>query len=340
MKDLARHRRMSHAYLLLAALFFSGCSILSPTAAPIEPDPVPSPAPEPQPDIVVVEPEPTPEPDVPIEVPALPALPSVAIVLTSGQPAYANIAAALMQRFEHFVVYDLSDNNRTPVATIRQINDSDSSAVVAIGLRAAQSSVAMSRTPVIFSQVFNYHDHNLLIADNRGVAAFAPLAAQIDAWLEFDAGIKRIGTIVGPGHDKLIAAARSAAQKKGIALRVEVTRSDQETRFIFKRMVRDIDGFWLFADNRILSRRVLLEIMSDAERRDVSVLVPSESMLQIGASISISTVAANIADTITQIVRDIQAGKVDQVPPLSLLSEIRVRTNSSTRMAKQQLASQ
>ena len=45
----------------------------------------------------------------------------------------------------------------------------------------AQSSVAMSDIPVVFSQVFNYHDHGLLTENSRGVAAVAPLDAQLAA---------------------------------------------------------------------------------------------------------------------------------------------------------------
>jgi hypothetical protein len=38
-------------------------------------------------------------------------------------------------------------------------------------------------------------------------------------------------------------------------------------------------------------------------------------------------VASDIAATIVQVVHQIQAGKIDLVPPLSSLSEVRVATN-------------
>jgi ABC-type uncharacterized transport system substrate-binding protein len=192
----------------------------------------------------------------------------------------------------------------------------------------------MSERPVVFSQVFNYQDEKLLTENSRGVAAIPPLEAQLAAWKHSDPELTRIGAIVGEGHDHLIAEAELAAQKYGIELRVQVTRSDQETLYFFRRMVRNIDGFWLFPDSRILSRRALQEILDEAQNHQVAVLAPSESMLQAGASISISTVAADIAATIAELVGQIQAGKLQGIPPITPLSEIRVRTSDTVRVVE------
>jgi ABC-type uncharacterized transport system substrate-binding protein len=295
--------------ILVAAVAFSGCSLLMPHPVPVEPEPKAS-----------------------VKVPEPPRLPPVSIVLTSSRPAYADVARELTNQFDHYEVYDLSNDDRPPVTILRLINDSNPGAVVAIGLRAAQSSVAMSTKPVVFSQVFNYQDHDLLTENSRGVAAIAPLAAQISAWKKVDPTISRIGAIIGQGHEDLVTEAELAAQRHGLELRMHVTSSDQETLYVFKRMIRDIDGFWLFPDNRILSRRVLQQIIDEAKRRHVPVLVPSESMLQMGASISVSSVASDIANTITEVIRQIQAGKLAQVPPISPLSEVLVKTNDSNQV--------
>jgi hypothetical protein len=47
-------------------------------------------------------------------------------------------------------------------------------------------------------------------------------------------------------------------------------------------------------------------------------------MLQIGASLSASSVASDIAATITKVVRQIEAGEIAKVPAITPLSEIRV----------------
>ena len=295
-----------------AVLILAGCSTLKPdqTATDIEP-------------VVVVR---TPGPS---KLPRPPPLPSVAIVLSSSRAAYADVAAELSHRFEDHVVYDLSDEGRTPVSVYRSISDSKSVAVLAIGLRAAQSSVAMSDVPVVFSQVFNHQDYDLISGKSRGVAALAPLAAQLKVWKKFDPTMTRVGLIVGEGHDDLIAEAEVAAAELDLELQVRIAHSDQETLYFFRRMVRDIEGFWLFPDNRILSARVLKQMLDEANHQQVPVAVSNESMLEMGAAISISTVAADIAETIVKIVRRIQAGEIDKVPPMTRLSEIRVKTNDN-----------
>ncbi len=127
----------------------------------------------------------------------------------------------------------------------------------------------------------------------------------------------------------MIAEAEVAAAELDLELRVRIAHSDQESLYFFRRMVRDIEGFWLIPDNRILSARVIKQMLDEADHQQVPVVVPNESMLAMGAAISISTVAADIAETIVSVVRRIQAGEIDKVPPITRLSEIQVKTNDN-----------
>jgi ABC-type uncharacterized transport system substrate-binding protein len=279
-------------------LVLHGCALFEPEAEPeiVEPAPEVVEAPEP----VVAVPEPAPEPEPPAVAPPPPPR-EVAIVLSSRQPAYEDVASELAARLDDVAIYDLGDRSQPPVVAFRQINDSRTDAVVAIGLRAARSSVAMSQVPVVFSQVFNYSDYGLVTANSRGVSALPPLDAHLAAWKQLDPTLARVGMIIGAGHEALRAEAEIAAQDHGVELQIQEAGSDQETLYHFKRMIHEIDGFWLFPDNRILSPRVLTEILQQANRRHVPVAVSNEAMLQLGAAISVSTVAADIAATIVKV---------------------------------------
>ncbi len=314
--------------LVLVAMLFAGCQALQPPSPPPIEEPVEVVI---EPPVVVVEPAPEPAPE-PVKPAPPPPLPPVAIVLTSNQPAYADVARELTRHLDSFRTYDLGRKDRTPAAVLRQINDSEPGVVVAIGLRAAQSSIAMSEHPVVFSQVFNYRHHGLLQDNSRGIAALPPVDAQLAAWKEADPTVSRIGLIVGDGHDELITEAEIAAQRHGIELVVKVTGSDQETLYFFRRMIRDIDGFWLLPDNRVLSSRVLQQMLAEAKQRRVSVSVPSDSMLSLGATISMTAQASDIAATIANVVRSIQSGDIDRVPAITPLSRITVRSNSAEQV--------
>jgi ABC-type uncharacterized transport system substrate-binding protein len=305
-------------------LLLNGCALLEPEPEVVEP--APEVVVEPEPVVVVPEPEPEPPPK-----PAPPPPPpqQVAIVLSSRQPAYEEVANELSERLDNVAIYDLGDRSQPPVLAFRQINDSRTDAVVAIGLRAARSSVALAQVPVIFSQVFNYQDYGLVTDNSRGVSALAPLDAHLDAWKTLDPTLARVGMIIGAGHDSLRAEAEIAAQKHGIDLQIREAGSDQETLYHFKRMIHEIDGFWLFPDNRILSPRVLAEVLEQANRRRVPVAVSNDAMLQMGAAISVSTVASDIAATIVKVLERMRAGGMESLPPLTQLSEVRVATNDA-----------
>jgi ABC-type uncharacterized transport system substrate-binding protein len=317
--------------LALAATLLSACATQLP---PLEPVVVEAPV------EVVVEPQAPPAEEKPAQPEPEPAssepppLPSVAIVLTSKQPVYADVANELSAHFENHAIYDLDDASTPPATVLRLVNDSNPVAVIAIGVRAARSSVAMSRQPVVFSQVFNYRHHDLLNDNTRGVAVLPPLDAQFAAWREIDPSLQKIGFIIGEGHEELVTEAEIAAQRHGIEIAAEVSHSDQETLYIFRRMIRDIDGFLLLPDNRILSSRVLQEMMTEARRNRVPVSVPNDAMMSLGATLSMTASASDIARTIVNVVRAIQAGNIADVPPVSRLSEILVRTGPAEQAAR------
>ncbi len=73
-------------------------------------------------------------------------------------------------------------------------------------------------------------------------------------------------------------------------------------------------------------------MLSDAKRQQVPVTVPSESMLELGATLSISTVAADIARTIVKVIREVQSGNFQSLPAITQLSEIRVLTSGAIQM--------
>ena len=306
-------------------LLLNGCALFEPEPEVVEPAAEVVVEPEP----VVVVPEPEPEPAPKPAPPPPPPPPQIAIVLSSRQPAYEEVANELSERLDNVAIYDLGDRSQPPVLAFRQINDSRTDAVVAIGLRAARSSVALAQVPVIFSQVFNYQDHGLVTDNSRGVSALAPLDAHLDAWKKLDPTLARVGMIIGAGHDSLRAEAEIAAQKHGVDLQIREAGSDQETLYHFKRMIHEIDGFWLFPDNRILSPRVLAEVLEQANRRRVPVAVSNDAILQMGAAISVSTVASDVAATIVRVLERMRAGGVESLPPLTQLSEVRVATNDA-----------
>jgi len=310
-----------------AMLALSGCALFSTPDSPHVAVPAPRPAVVVPPPVISVEPAPVATVKPLVATPAAIKLPQVAIVLSSRHPAYEKVAIELSEQLENFTVFDLSDKSQPPVNVFRKIHDSDTSAVVAVGLRAAISATAMSKVPVVFCQVFNIEQNDLLSNNSRGISSLPPLELQIAAWKEIDPSLSSIGAIVGPGHDDLIAEAELAAVEHGVELHFRVAKSDRETLYLFNRLVGNIDGFWLFPDNRILSGSVLKEMLNYATQHRVQISVFNESLLELGATLSSSAVETDIADTIVSVLGEIAAGNIDDVPPVSPLNDVQIITN-------------
>ncbi len=313
--------RSSLVFLLLV---LSGCALVLP---------------EPPPPVVTTIPEPEPAPaidDAPvaqlppiIRTPGVPESVSarVAIVVSESKLAYTNISSKLLPFLEDYQIYDLADRNRSARQVFAAIADSNAKFVVAIGLNAAKLAKSFATVPVIFSQVFNVQENRLVSDKVKGVAVLPPLDLQVEAWRGMDPNIRNIGAILGEGHEDLIAEADQAMMARGIKFHYAIAYSDRETLYHYKRLIHHIDGYLLFPDNRILSRAVLTEMMSDAARHRIQVAVFNDSLLKHGATFSASSVDQDIADKITIALNEIVKGNIDAVAPVTPLSEIEIRTN-------------
>jgi len=202
--------------------------------------------------------------------------------------------------------------------------------VFAIGLPAARIARDQLKAPIIFAQVFNYQE---LLVDGRtvrGVMTMPPLDLQVQDWKRLDPRIQRLGLIVSPAHTNLIPQAERAANAVAITLKYQISNSDRETFYLFKRLVPQIDGLWLVPDDRILSPTVLRELLSYAASHGVRVCVFSDALLQWGAFLSATPTPVDIARTLRRILQTITTEGTNGLPTLTPLSEVLVRVNMQT----------
>lgn len=331
-----RPSKLALPALLGALLLLSGCAYIeglskTPPAGPVvqqpqlppdlptEPPLVPTQA-VPPPVTPAAEPDPGPLP--PANADSL----RVAVLLSSRTAAYENVATALAEKLDTVDIYDLSDKSLTPKEMFDSIEASGSEVIVAIGMRATAFARTFEEMPVVFSQVFNTGQFDADDARIRGVSVLPPLELQIAAWREVNPSLSSIGAIVGSGHERLIEEAAASAEAHGVRFSYRLAQSDRETLYLFTRLVPDIDGFWLFPDNRILSASVLRQMLTYASRHRVQVAVFNDSLLALGATISTTSVDADIAETIVSVASQLLVEGGVSVPHLTPLKRIQVRT--------------
>lgn len=325
---------------LLTLLVLSGCSLIPelsprPTNEPVnvpQLPPSPNPVPEestPLPPVTESTPQPEPAPLPPAPEPAPVEPPRVAVVLSNRLPDYESVAAALRERLNTLDVYDLSDKSLTPRETVDSIRAAKTEVVIAIGYRAAVFATGIDDLPVVYSQVFNTDQLDLSPDRVRGVSMLPPLSQQLAAWKDLNPNLTSVGAIVGPGHELLLDEAREAAADHEVRFQSRLAGSDRETLYLFTRLVPQIDGFWLFPDNRILSADVLRQMLDYAARHRVQVAVFNDSLLSIGATLSTTAVDDDIADTILEVANSLLSNDGAPLPVLSPLSAVEVRTGDA-----------
>jgi len=278
---------------------------------------------EPPAAIVPVPPRPTVPPPRPVPTQAL-------LLYKSGTAGYADVAAEIAASLpaERYAVrlVDLDEQAAVEEATAR--SRPGRAVAIAVGLDAARYAKAhLGTEPLVFCQVFNYGE---LLDGARpafGVESLPPLTLQLAGWKAVDATLAKVGLIASAGQQELVTQAREAAAEAGIELRVLESASDRETLYLFKRMAGEIDGLWLFPDNRILSPSVIEELLNYALSHDVGVLVFNDALLKWGALLSVSSTPGNVAGAVSRVVDRIVTGRVDGLAPVSALSAIKLNIN-------------
>lgn len=283
----------------LAAFVLAGCAGLAPSEPPEPLDAVRVTPVERLPQVPV-----QPAPPAVVDSPA-----PVAIVLSAQRPAYREVADSLIELLgsdDAYVLHAL-DDVRAAGSAAADVFDVQPRVVVAIGLDAALFARERIDAPLIFCQVFNYADYPELSTATAGVSMLAAFDEQLAFWKAIDDSLGSVGTIVGPGHESLIAESAAAAARQGIALDARVSDSDRETVYQFRRLAAEVDGFWLIPDNRILSVNAIEELMSYAAARRLPVVVSTPELLSFGALMSLRPSPTHVAATVFGILDSLQS---------------------------------
>jgi ABC-type uncharacterized transport system substrate-binding protein len=261
--------------------------------------------------------------------PDIPSTPrrEVAILFNNASP-YAEVVTQLKKLLPletyRLTLADVENENSRRI--LHGLRGRPGLVVVAIGLPAARIARDELNAPIVFAQIFNYQE--LLVTGRavRGVTAMPPLDLQVQDWKKIDPKLRQVGLIVSQVHADLIPQAERAAKAAGVTIKYEISDSDRETLYVFKRLATQIDGLWLVPDDRILSPTVLRELLKYAVSHGVRVCVFSDALLQWGALMSASPTPEDIARTLRLVLEGIADGN-NTLPALTPLSELVVRIN-------------
>lgn len=258
----------------------------------------------------------------------VPAATKLVVLVSDESPAFADVANAIAARtVPRAEIHQLKSDPARAAEVVRTIAASDNTRVVAIGMVAASAARQLQGKRVVFCQVFNPDQAELVTPWMRGVSALPPVAKSLREWKRLDPSLSRVGVITGDGLNELLGEAHAAAREHGIRLTAATVRSDKEMLYAFKRMSATIEGYWLIPDNRVLSREALRELMAFSVKQGKQLMVFAPELLQHGGLISVESDAQDIAAQVLARLNAAGNAAVLPGPAVSRLTQVRVQVN-------------
>jgi ABC-type uncharacterized transport system substrate-binding protein len=259
-------------------------------------------------------------------------VPGIAILMSDRSPAFVGVKREIEKRYPHRIENHYLGGNETANSAVqKKIQSSDIPLVVSIGLPAARVARGLSGKRVVFCQVFNYEDTDLVTSWMKGVAATPPVSEQFRVWKQLSPRLKKVGVITGKNLRGLMEEAQAAARENGLELIHVEVRSDKETLYAYKQMVPKIQGLWLVPDNRVLSRDVIRDMMAHGVREGKQVAVFSHQLLALGGLLSAESSYADIAQQVLERVNRMHKNTDVPVIPLTQAT-IRINTVMAKRL--------
>jgi ABC-type uncharacterized transport system substrate-binding protein len=245
---------------------------------------------------------------------------------TANSAAVAEEIAALLPADRYRVSQIAIGEAPAPLEALRTAP----AAIVAVGLKAVEAARSqLPGKPIVFCQVFAYEEALDGGGPIWGVHSVPPLTLQLRNWKAVDPTLRTVAVILSEMHADLAAEAVRAAETSATGVRLEISASDRETLYLFKRLASDVDGLWLFPDNRVLSPTVLRELLGYASSHGVGVLTFNDALLQWGALLSVSSSPEDVAQRVREVLDRVVAGKTQGLPAMTQLSVLDLQINQN-----------
>lgn len=254
---------------------------------------------------------------------------AIAVLVSDRAAAFTGVEREIKKRYPNRVeTYNLDGRDNLSADVRQKIESPELPVVVAIGLPAARAAQNLAGKKVIFCQVFNYENGNLVTPSMKGIAATPPVRELFRAWKTLSPKLRRVGVITGVNLGGLVDEARAAAAENRIDLVHVEVRSDRETLYAFKQLAPKIQGLWLVPDNRVLSLEVIRDMMAYGMRQGKQMAVFSHQLLGLGGLVSAESSYGDIAEQ--ALARVTQAQEYAGVPgePVVPLSKADIRINN------------
>ena len=189
-----------------------------------------------------------------------------------------------------YVEYDLRGDLEQGKLLARKIRASESSLVVAVGLKAALAAkLELSDIPVLYMMILDPHKHGLTAPNMTGVLPAIPTERQFRILRTLFPTMHRIGMLYDPAKtaDKFKEALPQAAAY-GFQLQGFPVENEKEVSQQLRSLVASSEALWLTPDSTVLTDESVRFLLESALAKQIPVIGFSSEFTRLGALASLS----------------------------------------------------
>jgi putative tryptophan/tyrosine transport system substrate-binding protein len=217
----------------------------------------------------------------------------IAILQSSNIPAYREAVAGLKATGPIgaiYTEYDLQGDLELGKKLARKLRASNTSLVVAVGLKAALAAkVEIVDIPIVYMMILDPLKHRLTAANMTGTVLDVPLDRQVKIMRIFLPTLHRVGTLYDPAKNG--SRVKNAVEQAGI-FDVQVNglpvESEKDVPQQLRALFQNVEALWLMPDSAVLTHESIPFILESALARRIPVIGFSPELTRLGALLSIS----------------------------------------------------
>jgi putative ABC transport system substrate-binding protein len=217
----------------------------------------------------------------------------IAILQSSDIAAYREAIAGLKATGPSgaiYTEYDVQGDLELGKKVARKLRASNTSLVVAVGLKAAVAAkVEIVDVPIVYMMILDPLKHQLTAANMTGTLLEVPVDRQLKIMRTFLPTLHRLGTLYDPA--KTSARVKDAVQQAIILdfqLKGLLVEGDKDVPQQLRTLLPDIEALWLIPDSTVLTNESVRFILDSALERQIPVIGFSPEFTRLGALLSMS----------------------------------------------------
>lgn len=189
-----------------------------------------------------------------------------------------------------FAEYDLLGDLERGKQLAKRIRTSESSLVVAVGLKAALAAkLEIDHIPILYMMILDPFKHHLTAGNMTGVLLEVPSDHQFKVMRSFLPSLHRIGMLYDPEKtSSKLKEAEIRAPVQDFQVRGFPVMSEKDIPQQLRALLSESEALWLIPDPTVLTDESIRFILESAVAKQVPVIAFSTEFTRLGALLSLS----------------------------------------------------